>query len=328
MQTEPANQLEDQDLPELSVVIPVLDESARLAELVEEVRNILRSESGSFEIVICDDGSNDDSWTVIDSLSAQFDEVEGISLSRNFGKEAAMLAGLSVSRGRAAVVMDGDGQHPPQLLPEMISAWRAGAEIVEGVKTRRPDQSGIVRWAAQGFNRVFTLLTHVDLVDATDYRLLSRRVVDTVLRMPERVMFFRGLSQWVGFSRARLEFEPRRRVEGQSRFSLLALFRYAVRNLLSFTSAPLHIVTVIGFSFGVFALLLGLQTLWNWLRGVAVEGFTTVILLLLIQGSAIMIALGMIGVYLSQIHREVKGRPRYIIAATTGGIERSRLPYG
>jgi len=310
---------------EVSVVVPVLNEAERLGELIAEIRRVLLDAREHFEIIVCDDGSDDRTWVLVEQVSREHADVHGVSLSRNFGKESAVLAGLAVSRGAAVVVMDGDGQHPPAVLPEMIAAWRAGADVVEGVKTARAGQGGAVRWLARGFNRLFSALTGVDLIDATDYRLLGRRVVDSVLQMPERVVFFRGLSTWVGFRRARVEFQPRQRAAGRSRFSLPGLFGYGVRNLLSFTSAPLHLVTLLGCAFGLFAIVLGVQTLWNWARGIAVEGFTTVILVLLVQGSVVMIALGLIGLYLAQIHREVKHRPRYIVADKTRGLD-GRVP--
>ncbi|MBS3744035.1 MAG: glycosyltransferase family 2 protein [Wenzhouxiangellaceae bacterium] len=307
--------------PEISLVVPVLNEAGQLASLIDEIRSVLLANGTRFEVIVCDDGSDDRTWPVVQEKSRAHADVHGISLSRHFGKESAVLAGLTASRGQAVAVMDGDGQHPPAVLPEMIAAWRGGADVVEGIKTRRSGQRGLVRWAAQAFNRIFSTLTGVDLINATDYRVLDRKVVDSLLQMPERVVFFRGLSTWVGFRRARVEFEPRRRTAGRSHFSLPGLFGYGVRNLLSFSSAPLHLVTLLGCAFGLFAIVLGAQTLWNWARGFAVEGFTTVILLLLVQGSAMMIALGMIGLYLAQIHREVKHRPRYIIAESTHGLD-------
>lgn len=325
METREPNSTDATEVPAISVVVPVLNEAGQLAELIAEIRRVLQDDRERFEIIVCDDGSDDCSWAEVQKISRTHGDVHGISLSRNFGKESAVLAGLAVSRGQAVVVMDGDGQHPPELLPKMISAWRDGVDVVEGIKTRRYGQRGMVRWLARVFNRIFSALTGVDLINATDYRLLSRRVVDSLLQMPERVVFFRGLSTWVGFRRACVEFEPRRRTVGHSRFSLPGLFGYGLRNLLSFTSAPLHLVTLLGCAFGLFALVLGGQTLWNKFQGIAVEGFTTVILLLLVQGSVMMIALGMIGLYLSQIHQEIKRRPRYIIAESTPGLE-DRIP--
>lgn len=309
-------------LPLVSVVVPVFNEGSQVERLVEEIDRIFQPVASTrFEIVLCDDGSTDSSWEVIRGLSATRKNVEGLSLSRNFGKEQAVFAGLEASRGEAVVVMDADGQHPPDLLPKMIEAWRSGAEVVEAVKTGRPDQTWLVRFAARIFNRSFSTLTGVDLSNATDFRLLARPVVDQLVAMPERAVFFRGLSTWLGYRRHTIGFEPRSRDTGETRWTLWSLMRFAVRSLVSFTSAPLHVITAVGLAFAFFAAIVGLQTLYNWLTGQAVEGFTTVILLLLVQGSVIMIGLGMIGLYVSEIHKEVKRRPRFVVARRTSGLE-------
>ncbi|NBB93750.1 MAG: glycosyltransferase [Gammaproteobacteria bacterium] len=309
--------------PELSVVIPVFNEGKELSGLVTEIAAGLGEIPGlaSFEIILCDDGSSDDTWAVVDALSQSDSRVEGLSLSRNFGKEMAVIAGLSAARGRAAVVMDGDGQHPPGLIPDLVRAWREGADVVEAVKTGRPDQSWLVRMAARLFNRSFSTLTGVNLTNATDFRLLARPVIDELVDMPERSVFFRGLSTWLGYRREVIEFEPLPRGSGHTRWTLWGLTRFAVRNLISFTSAPLHLVTAIGLIFAAFAAVLALQTLYNWFAGHAVEGFTTVILLLLVQGSVILVGLGVIGLYVSEIHKEVKRRPRYVVARRTSGLQ-------
>lgn len=308
--------------PVLSVVIPVFNEGRQIEAHVGEVMQTLEGSSigRDYEILLCDDGSADDTWDAIEALSGRLRQVEGLSLSRNFGKDVAVMAGLAYARGEAVVVMDGDGQHPSSLIPEMVAAWKDGADVVDTVKTSRPDQGWLLRVAARLFNRSFSALTGVNLTDATDFRLLSRPVVDELVSMPERAVFFRGLSTWLGFRRRTLAFEPRAREAGETRWTLRSLARYAVRNLVSYTSAPLHVVTAVGAAFAVFAVLLGAQTIFNWLAGQAVEGFTTVIVLLLIQGSVVMLALGVIGLYIAEIHKEVKGRPRYVVARRTSGL--------
>lgn len=308
--------------PMISLVVPIKDEEPGIEALADEVRQCLNDQSWQFEVIFCDDGSSDSSWAVIESLSAEDHRIHGVSLSRNFGKEGAILAGLTAARGDAVVVMDGDGQHPVELVPKMVDLWHgAGVEIVEAVKVTRPDQGIIKRAASRLFNRLFSSLTGVKMDEATDFRLLSRQVVDELLEMPERSVFFRGLSSWAGFETRRIQFEPRPRDRGDSsRFTTWALVRFAIRSLIAFTSAPLHLVTTAGLVFGVFAVLLGAHTLYRWFAGMAVEGFTTVILLLLFMGSVIMLALGVIGLYIAQIHKEVKRRPRFIVSKRTSGL--------
>ena len=308
----------------VSVVVPLLNEAETLDHLIASIVHILEGEDLPFEVLLVDDGSTDGTWQAICDASAVDARVVGLSLSRNFGKDAAIFAGLREASGDAVIVMDGDLQHPTSVIPELITRWRSGAQVVEGVKRTRAGQPFAVRFGARTFNRAFSRSTGVDLTDATDLRLLSRAAVEALLELPEHAVFFRGTSTWIGFRREQVEFDVEPRPHGTSRFSVLALARFAVRSLTAFTSAPLHLVTLLGVAFALFSVALGSHTLISWMRGVAVEGFTTVILLLLIQGSAILLGLGVIGEYLARIHDEVKARPRFIVEARTA----SRHPGG
>jgi polyisoprenyl-phosphate glycosyltransferase len=311
--------------PVISVVSPVHNEGAGVEEFVRAVVQQLEATEPAFEIVLVDDGSQDDSWSRITVLAARDPRVVGLSLSRNFGKEAAMRAGLDASRGRAVIVMDSDLQHPPDVLPELIDRWRDGAEVVEAVKRTRTDQSWPGRIAARSFNRLFSWMTDVDLADATDFRLLSRPAADALLGLPERSSFFRGTSTWIGFERARVDFDVGARRSGDTKWTARALLRMAIDAITSFTAAPLQLVTIVGVTFAVFAAGLGIQTLWRWASGAAVQGFTTIILLLLIQGTFVLLGLGIIGQYLARTHDEVKARPTYIVGRRTDApIEESR----
>ncbi|WP_109471672.1 glycosyltransferase family 2 protein [Ornithinimicrobium cavernae] len=305
------------DRPEVSIVSPVFDEEAGLAALVERVVRAVEPVADSFEIVLVDDGSRDGSWAEIERAHARDPRVRGVGLSRNFGKESAIVAGLEAARGDAVIVMDSDLQHPPALLPELVARWRAGAEVVEAVKLDRTGQALGGRLASTLFNRVFERLTGVDLVGASDYRLLSRRAVTALLALPERTTFFRGTSTWIGFPREQVPFRVDPRVTGRSRWGFRALLRLALNGITSFTPAPLHLVTIGAALFAVFAVVLGVQTLVRFLQGDAVTGFTTVILLLLIQGTFILLGLGIVGQYLARIHDEVKNRPRYLVARSS-----------
>jgi glycosyltransferase involved in cell wall biosynthesis len=239
--------------------------------------------------------------------------VRGVRLSRNFGKEAAVIAGLEHAAGDAVVVIDADLQHPPTAIPAMLERWRDGVHVVEAVKRNRTGQSLGNRVAARLFNLSFTRMTNVDLVNATDFRLLARPAVDALLRLPEHSSFFRGTSTWIGFRRATVEIDVDHREGGESRWTVRSLARLAVNGLTSFTSAPLHLVTLGGLGFAAFSVVLGVQTLVRWVRGGSVAGFPTVILLLLIMGTFVLLGLGIIGEYLARIHEEVRGRPRYLV---------------
>jgi glycosyltransferase involved in cell wall biosynthesis len=302
--------------PLLSVVAPVHDEGAGVDHFVRRVGDVLDRAGVRYEIVLVDDGSSDDSWDRIRARSFHNHRVRGVQLSRNFGKEQAVLAGLEHASGDAVVVLDADLQHPPEAIPEMVRRWREGAHVVEAVKRNRTGQSLANRLAARLFNATFTRLTTVDLLNATDFRLLSRTAVDALLRLPEQATFFRGTSSWIGFRRAVVEVDIASRTQGRSRWTFRSLARLAVNGLTSFTAAPLHLVTLGGLAFAGFAVVLGVQTIVRWLRGGSLEGFPTVILVLLVMGTFILLGLGIIGEYLARIHDEVRGRPRYLIQDT------------
>lgn len=277
-----------------------------------------------FEIVVIDDGSTDGTWRVLESLSCEVAELRGVRLSRNFGKEAALSAGLDEALGDAVIVMDADLQHPPALLPQLIAAWREGeVDVVEAVKGARGDEPVATSFGARVFYALSSWLSGYDLRGSTDFKLLDRRVVDTWHRLGERSLFFRGMVPWMGFERVRIPFEVSGRSGGESSFSFLSLLGLAATAVTAFSSFPLRVVTLGGLAFLVGAALLGVQTLVNWATGEDVSGFATVILLQLIIGSAVMIALGVIGEYVARIYEEVKGRPRYIARDRCGA---SALP--
>ena len=299
----------------LSVVIPVYNEASQLPRTLEVLRGVLGGvqEDLSWTFVLVDDGSRDGTWEVIRAESARGD-VRGLRLSRNFGKEAALCAGLEAASGDGCLVLDGDLQHPPALIPAMLDLWiRQGYDVVEGVKARRGDESLLYRLCAVGFYRLMKALSGCDFDNASDFKLLDARVLDAWRRLGESRTFFRGMTAWLGFRRASLPFEVSPREGGGTRWSPFKLLRLALDAIASFSSAPLHLVTALGGVFFLFALLLGGQTLYRKLAGSAVDGFTTVILLLLVIGSTLMFSLGIIGVYVSRIFDEVKGRPRYLV---------------
>jgi glycosyltransferase involved in cell wall biosynthesis len=299
--------------PLVSVVSPIYNEGDGVDRFVRRMAEVLGGAGLRYELVLVDDGSADDSWSRVQRHALLDGRVLGVQLSRNFGKESAVLAGLEHASGDVVVVIDSDLQHPPTAIPAMVQHWRDGAHVVEAVKRNRTGQSAAGRLAARAFNTTFTRLTTVDLVNATDFRLLGRPAVDALLRLPEHSSFFRGTSSWIGFRRATVEVDIDHREGGASRWTARSLFRLAVNGLTSFTSAPLHLVTIVGFAFAAFSAVLGVQTLVRWIRGGAVAGFPTVILLLLVMGSFILIGLGIIGEYLARIHEEVRGRPRYLV---------------
>jgi glycosyltransferase involved in cell wall biosynthesis len=303
--------------PLVSVVSPLYNEGDGVGRLVARIAEVLGEAGLRYELVLVDDGSTDDSWARVVHHCRLDDRVRGVQLSRNFGKEAAVLAGLEHAAGDAVVVIDADLQHPPTAIPAMVRQWQDGAHVVEAVKRNRTGQSFAGRLAARFFNFAFTGLTKVDLLNATDFRLLSRPALDALLRMPEHSSFFRGTSSWIGFRRTVVAVDIDERAGGASRWTFRSLFRLAVNGLTSFTSAPLHLVTLVGVAFAGFSFVLGVQTLVRWIRGDSVAGFPTVILLLLVMGTFILLGLGVIGEYLARIHEEVRARPRYLVQDKT-----------
>jgi glycosyltransferase involved in cell wall biosynthesis len=301
--------------PLISVVIPLYNEGSRLTELLSDLKTALQETGCRFEVILVDDGSPDDTWENIKEEAQAFPSLRAVRLSRNFGKELALCAGLERARGDVVVVMDGDGQHPPSLLPMMVEKWRSsGADIVHAVKTKRGREPVMGKVGAFLFYLILNKLSGFDLKGASDFKLVNRKVTDTWLTMRERNVFFRGMTAWMGFSTVKIPFQVVARRGGKSGWSYLRRAQLALIGITTFSSFPLHLVTFAGVIFFIFAIGLGIQTLYLKLTGRAFTGFATVILLELIIGSLLMISLGIIGEYLARIYEEVKGRPRYIVA--------------
>ena len=300
--------------PLLSIVMPVFREGADLPGLLTAVRNSMEKCALPYELVLVDDGSPDETWQVITQEANRSQAIRALRLSRNFGKESALCAGLEHARGDAVILMDADGQHPPTLIPEMVRIWQdSGAEIVEAVKRRRGPESVSSKLGAQLFYFILNRLSGFHFKGASDFKLLNRNAVDALLTLHERNVFFRGMTVWTGFTAVQIPFEVAPRSAGQSTWSMLKRVKLALIGITAFSSFPLHLVTFAGVIFLGISILLGLQTLYLKVVGRAVSGFATVILLQLIVGSLLMISLGIIGEYLARIYEEVKGRPRYLI---------------
>ncbi len=298
----------------LSVILPAYNEEKMIEKARDTLGRILSEQDIPYEIVFVDDGSKDQTWSEIEKAAEKDNHVAGVHFSRNFGKESAMMAGLASAGGDCCVVMDCDLQHPPETVVEMYRLWEQGYEVVEGVKHSRGKESLAHKASAGMFYKIISKAVGIDMSRASDFKLLDRKAVDALLEMPERNAFFRALSAWIGYKTTSVEFDVREREEGVSKWSTKSLIRYAITNIVSFSSAPMQFVTGAGVFMFLLAVVLGIQTLVHYFTGNAVEGFTTVILLLLLIGSILMISLGIIGYYISKIYEEVKGRPRYLIS--------------
>ena len=299
----------------LSVVVPVFREGVQLSAFLASVRDFLCQCNLPYELVLVDDGSPDETWRVIAGEAKSCQAIRALRLSRNFGKESALCAGLEHARGDAVIVMDADGQHPPSLLPDIVRMWQnSGADIVEAVKRKRGSESLSSKLGALLFYFILNKLSGFHFKGASDFKLMNRKALDAWLRMHERNVFFRGMTVWMGFTTVQIPFEVVPRSTGQSTWSVFKRLKLALIGITAFSSFPLHLVTFAGVIFLALSVLLGIETLYLKLTGRAVSGFATVILLELIIGSFLMISLGIIGEYLARIYEEVKGRPRYIVA--------------
>ncbi|WP_300846536.1 glycosyltransferase family 2 protein [uncultured Acetatifactor sp.] len=301
----------------LSIVLPAYNEEQNIPNTVKVLTGMLTENAIDYELVFVSDGSRDATFAQIQKAAEENPKVRGAEFSRNFGKEAAIFAGLSLAAGDAVVVMDCDLQHPPEVVLEMWKLWRGGAEVVEGIKESRGRESLAHKLSAGLFYKVMSRLIRMDMNASSDFKLLDRKVVDVLLGLPERNTFFRALSFWAGFRREYVSYQVQERQFGESKWSTLSLMKYAVTNATSFSTLPLQLVTVMGMASILFSVVLFIQTFVKYLSGTAVEGFTTVILLILVIGGFLMLSLGIIGHYIARIYEEVKGRPKYIIRRTT-----------
>jgi polyisoprenyl-phosphate glycosyltransferase len=298
----------------LSVVLPVYREAEHIGTSLGVIRDVLLQLDVPFEIVCVDDGSPDATWAALQDSMQSVPELRAIKLSRNFGKEGAMLAGLEASQGEAVIVMDCDLQHPPSVIPEMLKLWQNGdCKIVDGVKNVTNRGSWLAEFGASLFYKTFKRIAKADLENSSDFKLLDREVVDAYLALRERRLFFRAMISWMGYTRARVHFDVAERTAGVSKFSPLKLLHMAGESVVSFSPLLLHGATVCGAMFLVFAIGLGLHTSYQKLMGRAIEGFATVIIIELVVGSIVLLGLGVIGAYIARIHEELKDRPRFLI---------------
>lgn len=302
----------------LSIVVPAYNEEEMVEKAADEICKILINAKVNFEILFVDDGSKDRTWEKIVLISQTNDKIRGIHFSRNFGKEAAIVAGLDKAKGGCCVVFDCDLQHPTEKIIEMYKLWQQGYEIIEGRKSSRGEEKKMYSFATSVFYSIISKATGIDMANTSDFKLLDRKAVNVLINMREKNSFFRALSSWIGFKTTYIEFDVQKRAYGESKWSTLSLTKYAINNISSFSTAPMQIVTILGIIMFIISVILGGIALSQKISGRALEGFTTVILIQLISSSIVMVSLGIIGYYIAKIYEEIKGRPRYIIAEFCG----------
>jgi polyisoprenyl-phosphate glycosyltransferase len=316
--------------PRILLAVPVFNEEALLGRALPQIlREARESAEGAWvELLAVDDGSSDGSRDILAKLSQSDPHLHFVSFTRNFGKEAAIHAGLRLAveafDADLVVVLDADLQHPPSLLGAMLERWRDGCPVVEAVKRTRGHEPWSRRLAARFFYGGFTRLSGLPLQQDTDFKLLDRRVVESVLALGERARFFRGIVRWLGYPSARIEFDVPDRDAGASGWSFWGLARYAWRSLTSFSSAPLQLVAALGGLGLLVGVVLGTKAIVDWFQGRALSGFSTVILLQILFSSLVLICLGIIGSYIARMYDELKQRPHYVLRPE----DRRRLPGG
>jgi glycosyltransferase involved in cell wall biosynthesis len=286
-----------------------------LPALVARLQSATRTIGGSAEFIFVDDGSRDGSVEVLQNLATTEPRIGIVRFSRNFGKEQAMSAGLMAARGEAVVLLDADLQHPPEHIPEMVAAWRAGADLVNMKRRSRADESWSKRWAARMFYRLINALSDTPIpADIGDFRLLSRRAVDALNRLPERGRFMKGLFAWIGFPQVTIDYDVADRAAGSTKWSPRQLTRFAVEGITAFSIQPLKFAAKLGFLAAAIAVSLGLYYLMRTLvYGDPVPGFPTLIVVILMLGGVQLMAIGVLGEYLGRLWMESKQRPLFII---------------
>ncbi|HET6446000.1 MAG TPA: glycosyltransferase family 2 protein [candidate division Zixibacteria bacterium] len=312
----------DQDQPLVSIVIPVYNEEEVLEVLYSRLSTAMDQIEGSWELILVDDGSADDSSAIIQKLHEQDPRVKGISFSRNFGFQEAVTAGLTYARGRAVILSDADLQDPPEIIPEMVEKWREGSDVVYGVRSSREGETWFKKLTAVAFYRLIRQITSVEIpLDTGDFRLMDRRVVNAILRMPERNRFLRGMVPWVGYNQIGLTYEREARYAGQSKFkSVRQMVPFAVDAITSFSYFPLQIATIFGFIIAGISLIAIFAVVILRIFGPTGElsGQATTLVAVLFLGGVQLISLGIIGEYLGRIYDEVKDRPLFLIDKTWG----------
>ncbi|MBS0309053.1 MAG: glycosyltransferase family 2 protein [Proteobacteria bacterium] len=302
-------------IPELSVIVPAFNEAEGLPAFLEQLFAILRDCCPEHEVWVIDDGSRDATWERLRAELPRYPQLRGLRFTRNFGKEAGILAGLRHARGRSVLIMDSDGQHPPALIPQLLAPWRNGAaQIVAAQKANRATDSLLSRLNAKLFNGLMHALTGLNLEGASDFRLLDRRVVDTLLAFPEKVRFFRGMTVWTGFTTVAISFDVAPRIAGETHWSTAQLTRLAITAITSYSAKPLGMIFRLGLLGMVGAGLLLLQAVYSWMTHIAVSGWTSMTVIVLFFGSANLLGIGVLGAYLAQIFDEIKQRPEFLVA--------------
>jgi dolichol-phosphate mannosyltransferase len=315
----------------LSIVVPCFNEEGCLAELRGRLTAAAREAVGDdYELVLVNDGSRDGSWTVMQRMAAEDPHVFAINLSRNHGHQLALTAGLDLCRGGTILIIDADLQDPPGLLGPMLQTMReSGADVVYGVRRSRAGETAFKRATAHGFYRLLSRATEVDIpLDAGDFRLMSRRALDALLAMPEQARFIRGMVAWIGFKQVPFPYDRQERFAGETKYPFRKMMRFALDALTGFSSAPLKLASHAGLWLAGGSVLLIAYIAYAWLAGRSIQGWTSLMLVVVVLGAVQMFVLALMGEYIGRLYNEAKRRPLYIVQEVAGGDgQHARLGY-
>ncbi len=308
------------EFPSISCVIPAFNEARNLGTVVPQVVAALSSLSERIEVIVIDDGSRDDTTAVMQTLCTACPAIVYLKLSRNFGKEPALTAGIDACRGDVVVLMDADGQHPVALLPDMFRKWQQGSDVVYAVRKTRDDQSGLQASLTGLFYKLVNFGNRVKIpANAGDFRLMDRQVVEALKSLPERNRFMKGLYAWVGFNATAIDYQPLPRADGKSNFGLRGSLSLALTGILAFSIAPLRFLTLVGLVLATLALGYGGWVVGEYFfTGIAVPGYATIVVGMMFFSGIQLLSIGVLAEYVGRIYEEVKQRPPYLISQRDG----------
>lgn len=316
---------EPPDTRTISIVVPVFNEEGNIPLLYARVLEVMSAASTDFELIFADDGSRDTSWKVIGELATGDSRVKGVRLSRNFGHQYALMAGLEMAVGDAVIMMDCDLQHPVEMIPVLLERWRAGFKVVKTIRQDSCDIGWFKRWTSHGFYRIFSYLSGVKLqAGLADFRLLDRQALQELLRFSEEGLFLRGLTEWIGFSSCAIPYQARERACGQSQYSLKKMVTLAWKGVSSFSIMPLRIGILIGLMGSLVSVCAVIYAFYGKMFGYGtVPGWASTLMVLSLLFSMLFVYLGVLGEYVGRIIIEVRHRPRFIVCDTAGNIKRT-----